>query len=33
MSLLELLWPTMVRADHLHLNGVGEPLMAGPFWF
>jgi molybdenum cofactor biosynthesis enzyme MoaA len=32
MSLLELLWPTMVRADHLHLNGVGEPLMAGPFW-
>jgi MoaA/NifB/PqqE/SkfB family radical SAM enzyme len=32
MSLLEPLWPTMVRADHLHLNGVGEPLMAGPFW-
>ena len=32
MSLLEQLWPAMLRADHLHLNGVGEPLMAGPFW-
>jgi hypothetical protein len=32
MSLLEILWPGMVQSDYLHLNGVGEPMMAKPFW-
>ena len=32
MSLLDALWPGMVQADYLHLNGVGEPMMSKPFW-
>jgi MoaA/NifB/PqqE/SkfB family radical SAM enzyme len=32
MSLLEILWPGMAQSDYLHLNGVGEPMMAKPFW-
>ncbi len=32
MSLLEILWPGMLQSEHLHLNGVGEPMMAKPFW-
>jgi MoaA/NifB/PqqE/SkfB family radical SAM enzyme len=32
LSLLEIVWPSMLQSDYLHLNGVGEPLMARPFW-
>jgi MoaA/NifB/PqqE/SkfB family radical SAM enzyme len=32
MSLLDELWPGMVQAEYVHLNGVGEPMMAKPFW-
>jgi len=32
MSLLEILWPGMARSEHIHLNGVGEPMMSKPFW-
>lgn len=32
MSLLDALWPGMARADYIHLNGVGEPMMSKPFW-
>lgn len=32
MSLLDALWPGMVQADYVHLNGVGEPMMSKPFW-
>jgi MoaA/NifB/PqqE/SkfB family radical SAM enzyme len=32
MSLLDALWPGMVQAEYVHLNGVGEPMMAKPFW-
>ena len=31
-ALLDALWPAMEAADLLHLNGVGEPLLAEPFW-
>ncbi|MCX7362226.1 MAG: radical SAM protein [Alphaproteobacteria bacterium] len=31
-ALLEAIWPAMEAADLLHLNGVGEPLLAAPFW-
>lgn len=30
--LLEALWPTMEAAETVHLNGVGEPLLAETFW-
>lgn len=30
--LLETLWPAMRAADTVHLNGVGEPLLAEAFW-
>jgi MoaA/NifB/PqqE/SkfB family radical SAM enzyme len=30
--LVERLWPAMETAETLHLNGVGEPLLARPFW-
>ena len=32
ISLLDALWPAMLKADFVHLNGVGEPMMAAPFW-
>jgi len=32
MSLLDALWPGMVQAEYVHLNGVGEPMMSKPFW-
>jgi len=32
MSLLEILWPGMAQSEHIHLNGVGEPMMSKPFW-
>ena len=31
-GLLEVLWPGMVQAEYVHLNGVGEPMMSKPFW-
>jgi len=32
ISLLDVLWPGMLQADYVHLNGVGEPMMSKPFW-
>lgn len=32
LKLLDALWPGMAQAEELHLNGVGEPLLAGIFW-
>ncbi|HVY34126.1 MAG TPA: radical SAM protein [Caulobacteraceae bacterium] len=31
-DLVEALWPALASAETVHLNGVGEPLMAEPFW-